>query len=315
MMSMNNSGIVHFLTALLLSGGSALAIEISGSISSTQIISEDSQLVGNVTCTVTDGPCISIVGSDLRFKLNGFTITGQANPPAECVATTNFLPVDGISIIGRRNVAVLGPGIVQRFRRHGVFVGAGSSRISVRQVTSSHNCFSGLQLSGAVESNIEDNILVRNASASAEFPCGGNCITNAHANVIRRNLVGGNGFVGEPNNDFGIGLVGTSSNNEIEENTVVGNTNGILMQAGVRNNVLRRNIIVGNPPVQLNVTFGAFGGADIQNLAPSDANWIDENICVSYVGSGNSPCSYLRRLSGGVGVNSIGTLPVGLGWR
>ncbi len=106
-MSMNHSRIVHFLTGLVLSAGSAAAIEISGTISSTLVISEDSQLVGNVNCAVADGPCISIGTSDVRLRLNSFTITGQANPPADCVVTTNFLPVDGISIIGRRNVSVL----------------------------------------------------------------------------------------------------------------------------------------------------------------------------------------------------------------
>ena len=182
-----------------------------------------------------------------------------------------------------------------------MFIGT-STRVSVRQITVSHNCFSGVFLGGTNESNVEDNVLVRNGIASGPNPCGGNCITNSNSNVIHRNVIGGNGSA-EPNNDFGIGLVGTSSFNEIEENTVVGNTNGILIQAGARSNVLRRNIIVGNPPVQVNATFGAFGGADVNNLAPTGANWMDGNICGSYTGAEPSPCSYLWKIGGGLGVN------------
>ena len=177
-----------------------------------------------------------------------------------------------------------------------------STRASVRQVTVSHNCFSGVFLGGSSESNVEDNVLVRNGMASDGLPCGGNCITNSNFNVISRNVIGGNGSA-EPNNDFGIGLVGTSSSNEIEENTVMGNTNGILIQAGARDNVLRRNIVVGNPPVQVTATFGNFGGADIQNLAPAGANWMDGNICLAYTGVEPSPCSYRWKIGGGAGVN------------
>jgi parallel beta-helix repeat protein len=296
---------LKLLTGLVFISGSLSAVEIRGTIATTLVINEDSHLVGDVTCTVAEAPCISMGSSDVRLYLNGFTITGQANPPTGCVTTTNFLAVDGISIIGRRNVAVLGPGLIQRFRRHGIFVGAGSARVTLRHLTSSHNCFSGLQVSGAMENNVEDNVLVRNAIASADFPCGGNCLTNTSFNVIRRNIVGGNGLA-EPNNDFGIGLVGTSSFNEIEENVLAGNMNGILIQANTRSNVIKRNVIVGNPPIQVNATSGPFGGVDIQNLAPAGANWMDDNVCLTYTGPDPSPCSIVRRVSGSVGVNSFG---------
>ena len=293
--------ILSLLAGLVLGANSLAAIDISGTISRTLTITEDSQLVGNVNCTVAEAPCILIGASDVRLKLNGFNLTGPATPPANCLTPANFLPADGISMAGRRNVSVLGPGIVERFRRHGVFVNT-STRVSVRQVTVSYNCFSGVFLGVTTESNVEDNVLVRNGTASAGNPCGGNCITNSHSNVISRNVIGGNGSA-EPNNDFGIGLVGTSSFNEIEDNTVMGNTNGILIQAGARSNVLRRNIVVGNPPIQVNATFGAFRGMDIQNLAPTGANWMDGNVCLSYTGVEPSPCSYRWKIGGGAGVN------------
>ncbi len=284
---------------LLLSAADASAVDISGTISSTLTISENSQLVGNVTCTVVGAPCISFGANDIELRLNGFTMTGPADPPTNCVSTTNFLPADGISILGRSNAKVLGTGLVQKFQRHGIFVATGSTKVTVEHVTSHHNCFSGIQLTGGASDNdIKENVSVRNAIASAAFPCGGNCIASSNNNRIRRNIFGGNGFVGPPNNDFGVGLLGTSSGNVIEENSIVGNTNGILLQPGVSGNLVRRNIITGNPPVQLTATFGTFGGVDIQNESPAGANTFDENLCVSYSGAGPAPCPNIPNFAG-----------------
>ena len=175
--AIGHSRILFLLAGLVLGAGSLAAVDISGTISSTLTITSDSQLVGNVTCTMEGAPCIVIGAPDVRLKLNGFSLTGPSNPPAGCLTPANFLPADGISMVGMRNVSVRGPGIVQRFRRHGMFV-SNSTRASVRQVTVSHNCFSGVFLGGSSESNVEDNVLVRNGMASDGLPCGGNCITN-----------------------------------------------------------------------------------------------------------------------------------------
>ncbi len=59
-------------------------------------------------------------------------------------------------------------------------------------------------------------------------------------------------------NNFGVGLVGTSKDNLIEKNKIGGNLNGVLIAAPTQGgNVIRRNIIVGNPPVQVSKEFGA----------------------------------------------------------
>jgi len=300
---------------LLLSAADASAVDISGTISSTLTISENSQLVGNVTCTVAGAPCISFGANDIELRLNGFTMTGPADAPTNCVSTTNFLPADGISIVGRSNAKVLGTGLVQKFQRHGIFVATGSTKVTVEHVTSHHNCFSGLQVSGASDNDIKENVSVRNAIASAAFPCGGNCITNSNNNRIQRNVFGGNGFAGPPNNDFGVGLVGTSSGNVIEENAVVGNTNGILLQPGVSGNLVRRNIITGNPPVQLTATFGAFGGVDIQNESPAGANTFDDNLCVTYSGASPAPCPNIASFAGHKNTSAAGQQSYDVGTR
>src|SRR6476659_5863038 len=58
----------------------AAAENISGTLSVTRVIVEDSQLVGDVTCTMTTAPCIQFGAPNIALRLNGFTITGPANP-------------------------------------------------------------------------------------------------------------------------------------------------------------------------------------------------------------------------------------------
>jgi len=129
-------------------------------------------------------------------------------------------------------------------------------------VTSHHNCFSGIQLAFVSDSVIEENVSVRNAIGSGAFGCGGTCILQSDNNRIRRNEYSGNGSLASGNNDFGIGILGGSDGNVIEENSVGGNTNGIRISATAGSgNVVRRNIVAGNPPVQL----GATGGVDIRD--------------------------------------------------
>src|SRR4051812_18533157 len=78
----------------------ACAADISGTISTTLTISDNSKLVGDVTCTVTDLPCIAIGASGITLDLNGFTMTGQADAQTGCNGgPTTFVPTaseDGI---------------------------------------------------------------------------------------------------------------------------------------------------------------------------------------------------------------------------
>ena len=263
----------------------AEADEISGTITSTWTIHEDSRLVGDVTCLVENAPCISFGAPDITLRLEGFTITGRAEPPANCATPAAFVPEDGVSDVGHHNVSIIGPGLVQKFRRHGIFLNAASG-ISVRRLTSNHNCFSGLLMGGVSNSEIVENVSVRNGIASEQLPCGGNCITNSHNNVILRNVFGGNGSVtgSAGNNDFGAGLVGTSSGNLLQENAITGNSNGILIQAATHSNVIRRNIVAGNPPVQVSKDYGAAIGFDIRDFAPAGMNTFEENLCLTYSG-------------------------------
>jgi parallel beta-helix repeat protein len=108
-----------------------------------------------------------------------------------------------------------------------------------------------------------------------------------HNSRVRLNAAQGNGY-SEPPDDFGIGLVGAASGNVIEENTVSGNTNGIYIGAGVTNNVVRSNIVVGNPAIQSGNTRPTVQAVDILNLAPAAQTTFERNVCITSV---NAPCA------------------------
>ena len=281
----------------------AFSNEVCGVIPATLVITENTRLTCDVQCLETSGPCIQFGGDNITLFLNGFKMSGTAMPPSNCAATPAVgpgerpgpFPYDGISTAGFDHVRIRGPGMVQTFRRHGVFVYRTDDAI-VENVTSHYNCYSGIFLGFSNDNLLSENTSVRNGSASGAAPCGGNCITNSNENLVRRNRFFGNGSVvpgaplGTPN-DFGVGLVGTSSGNVIEDNAIGGNINGILIFPATAGNVIRRNAIAGNPPVQVAVTAGSPVGVDIRDASPPGANSFVENLCITYEGAtAPAPC-------------------------
>ena len=159
----------RLLTALSLCAPGAYAIDISGIISSTLTITEDSKLVGDVTCTVTGAACITFGAAGVTLDLNGFTMTGLADPATACSGTSTGGEF-GIFVNGFNNVTIRGSGLVQRFRAQGVQM-TNSSGSTVRDVTSATNCASGFQLNNGSNNLLENNISVRNAHLVSA--CGG----------------------------------------------------------------------------------------------------------------------------------------------
>jgi hypothetical protein len=117
------------------------------------------------------------------------------------------------------------------------------------------------------------------------------------------NIYSGNGSAhstlssGATSNNFGVGLVGTSKDNLIEKNKIGGNLNGVLIMPSTQGgNVIRRNIIAGNPPVQVSAEFGAAIGADIQDLSTPGTNTFEDNRCLTYAGSVEpAPCPSISK--------------------
>jgi hypothetical protein len=146
------------------------AEDISGVITTTRTIRDNSRLVGNVTCIVAGAPCISFGASRIDLRLNGFTITGQADPATGCSGTFQASE-NGITTNGQTDVEIRGPGIVQRFRANGILF-SGTLLGKVEGITASTNCQSGI-LVNATSSRITvaANIAVRNGTPQAA--CGG----------------------------------------------------------------------------------------------------------------------------------------------
>src|SRR5262245_51739308 len=159
--------------ALLVSASTALAEDISGPISTTRTIRESSRLVGDVTCTVTGAPCIQFGSPHIDLRLNGFTITGPADPATACGGTSSAAAETGINSGAQTDVEIRGPGIVQRFRGDGILFN-GTLLGKVEGVTTTTNCMSGIRVTATSSRiTIGSNVSVRNGSAVAGLSCGG----------------------------------------------------------------------------------------------------------------------------------------------
>jgi hypothetical protein len=93
-------------------------------------------------------------------------------------------------------------------------------------------------------------------------------------------------------NNFGLGILGASQDNLVENNRFGGNVNGVYLGAGgkVIGNIIRHNVILGNPSAEAIREFGASIGADIQDLSAQGTNTFQDNRCLTYAGAGPSPC-------------------------
>ena len=152
------------------------ARDIRGTISTTLIISEDSELSGDVTCSVplntAPTPCIAFGNDHISLRLNGHTISGGFVPPAGCSAPTDANYGVGILVHGIKNAEIEGPGLVQGFQRWGILLSS-SSQVTIKNVTADHNCWSGLQIIGLSDSKLEKNVFTSNAGGSNGAFCGG----------------------------------------------------------------------------------------------------------------------------------------------
>jgi parallel beta-helix repeat protein len=293
--------------ALFVCADRAQATEISGTITSTLTISDDSQLVGDVTCAVPlalsgANPCIAFGVDHIKLRLNGHTITGPVVPPTGCSLPSDSKFGVGIYVNGQTDVKIQGPGVIQHFERWGILL-LSSTEVTVRKVTANRNCWSGMQTISTSDSNFEEDIWINNAAGSNGAACGGICLLNSNKNRMRKSTFYGNGSVDYANGnvDFGIGFEGSSSENRVEENDIGGNTNGVFFFNTSSDNVVRRNIIVGNPAAQVIKTFVLVNqqGADIAfrpNFTGAN-NTFRDNFCVTYIqgaGPAAAPCPNIR---------------------
>lgn len=149
------------------------ANQVSGLITRTYIVVEHTDLAGDVECDVAAGtPCFAFGAPDVELRLNGFTITGKADANVACSGVI-IGGESGISTNSRSNVSVRGPGLVQRFRTHGVAVLA-STGARVEQLTASTNCGSGVFIAATSFGTLVEGVTsVRNGSTAPGATCGG----------------------------------------------------------------------------------------------------------------------------------------------
>jgi hypothetical protein len=146
---------------------------VSGTLTRTYTIVADTELTGDVTCAVADGtPCFSFSVPRVELRLNGYSITGRADATTACGGTATTGEV-GVTTNGQSGAVVRGPGLIQRFRNHGVTV-TGSTEARVEGLTVSANCGSGIfVLANSFGALVEGNTAVRNGSTLAGQACGG----------------------------------------------------------------------------------------------------------------------------------------------
>ena len=148
------------------------ADRVSGVLTSTYVIVEDTDLVGDVRCDVPNNTaCFSFGASGVELRLNGFTITGKGDAVTGCGGTTG--PNEfGITTNGMNRVSVRGPGIVKQFRADGIFVTGSDSRVV--DLTLSTNCMSGVRIAAtSFGTLVENNVSVRNGNTNPGGSCGG----------------------------------------------------------------------------------------------------------------------------------------------
>jgi hypothetical protein len=294
------------ILALFVCADRAQATDISGTITSTLTISDDSRLVSDVNCNVplttadVNGvaSCIAFGVSHITLRLNGHTLTGPASPPTNCSLPSDSNFGVGIYVNGQSDVKIEGSGVIQHFQRWGILLLA-STEVTVGKVTVNRNCWSGMQTINTSDSSFEEDMWVNNAAGSNGAPCGGICLANSNKNRMHRSSFHGNGSLDYPNGnvDFGIGFEGSSSENVVEEDDIGGNANGVFFFNSSSDNVVRRNIIVGNPAAQVIKTFVLANqqGADIAfrpNFTGAN-NMFKDNFCLTYIqgaGPAIAPC-------------------------
>lgn len=270
------------LCALAVSAGGARGKDIGGTIASKLPITDDSQLVDDVICTVASAPCISFGSPGLTLELNGFRITGRGDSQTGCLGTSTAGEA-GIFATGLKDLTIRGPDSVEQFRNYGIQL-VNTTGSTIADVTVVTNCTSGIFLNGSANNIVERIVSIRNGHITS--PCGGIGSASSNENRLRANRTIGNGFWA-PGNNFGIGLIGTSSRNVVEDNSIFGNSNGIYLQPGAVGNVVRRNLAMDNPPIQIPASNPAGSGYDIWNLSPAGANTFHANVCLTSV---NAPC-------------------------
>jgi hypothetical protein len=267
------------LVLLFMAAGAAHATDISGAISSTMTITQDSKLTGNVSCTVSGNPYIQFGAPGIKLRRNGYTMTGTG---LAFTCPTEVEGENGINTNGENDVSIEGPGIVQRFLARGIWV-TGNDSI-VKHVTVLSTCKEGIEVDG-YQDRIEDNSLARAGLDSTTATTATISVRGTGNHTIRRNEMSAAGPVSF---SYGFGFYVTSTNNIIEENSSSGMPYvGLYMDTGATGNKVKKNQFLGNAADHI-----------YDKNAPGDDDY-DWNLCeTSYVETGPGSVCQVPNISG-----------------
>ena len=150
------------------------ATDISGRITSTLTITENSKLVGNVSCPFNQ-ICIQFGADNIKLNLNGYTIDGGT----VCDQNITFpIYTNHLSTNKKQGVSIEGPGMIGstgNFLSVGIVVNGNNS--SVRGVTVVNTCGSGISINGS-GNTVKGNTLVQTRFGIAITGIGNNVSNN-----------------------------------------------------------------------------------------------------------------------------------------
>ncbi len=268
------------LLALLLAWGIAQGENLSGVISSTKTITDDSKLTGDVTCGAI-APCISFGAPNLQLKLNGHTITGVNGALDHCTGATGG---GAIGTNGMDGAIIQGPGIITQFQGF-TAIGVTGNNSTVRQVVVIGTCQNGIAVRGSnnvIGSNSISRFSLSGALAIGAANNGIAVLDTTGGGATSGNDIHGNEITGAgslvlvtpgPNpvysTGFGIGILVApgSSGNTIHGNNTSGNANGIFVWG--TGNTISDNQALGNTVL-----------GDIYDPNPAGTNVYLNNLCL-----------------------------------
>lgn len=248
------SAVLPAIVLSLMLGTSQVQAQSTPVTSCGQVLSSPGQyhLTGNL------GPCLAngvvIAANDIHFTLAGFTISGASS--AESCDLTN--PQYGVSVAGAVSGIRISGGTVSGFVDGIVLNSVSETRVSAMTIT--RNCVFGVAVSNSRKVELDTNVVARNGvdgvgigGSAEEINVHSNYIAensrvgidvSASSNLgrtlanIRSNIITGNG-------GSGIAIFSGSENN-IRDNAVIGNFDGIFLSTAVTGNSIQGNTVNGN---------------------------------------------------------------------
>jgi hypothetical protein len=262
---------------VIMATGWGRAESLGGIITTTYTLTQDTDLAGDVTCTVSGAPCLAFGAPGIQLRLHGHTITGQGRPD-RCPSGVVFGEV-GIHTKTQAGVSIEGPGLVRRFREHGILVNGDHS--AVRQVVVASSCVTGVVVFGR-DNRVEQTTVVRAALVGPGF-AGIFCSGDGGHRLRHNEVVSGGG----PSITVAPSSGSASLPNLLEENSASGNDGiGLLLALGAIGNTVRRNAVLGNRQ-----------SPDLLDSNPTGANRYEANLCETSLGGAPS-CPNLPAISG-----------------